>query len=673
MSPITFTEPDLRPVSRTLLPASHFKLALIAAALRIRDVIDAEGSRDDFPFLESYAQEAADWCGSAASNPELLHPFRQMLARSQPQAADWPLRALETQAGLSSEAVDVLLTIGLIEEDPRFGAVFEWAQPACPQQQRPTQALLTAWWRDQDDCVAIRALLRRLCELSLIRVVNPEAPRLYWAYETDPILWDVLRGETDLAAAPWLSYTSREQLPLLDNLILPPDLEEKSRRLPHLFASGEIGSVLVRGPMHNCRRTLLRAMARASGYGVIELQAEAKLEASRAACLGTLCLLLRAIPSFLLELAPGETAAIPVLGSYTGPQAVALGRHGRIEGSFAERSIVLELPLPGYNMRRRVWSSALQTLEDATPAWADNFRLTSGGIVRAAALGRRQASLEGAVEIDDGLIRRGSRSLQQPLESLAARIQDSAGWERIVAAPDIVAELRTLSTRCRFREQLGDSPGVKALFGGPSGTGKTLAARVLAAELQLDLYRLDLSAIVNKYIGETEKNLNQLLSRAEELNVVLLIDEGDSLLANRTAVQSSNDRYANLETNFLLQRIESFEGILLITTNALHRIDSAFQRRMDVLIEFRMPEPEERRQIWRLHLPADHQVSEIWIEEAARRCSLSGAQIRNAALHASLLALEGGTRVTTHHAATAVLREYHKLGAVCPLRRTDGR
>ena len=141
---------------------------------------------------------------------------------------------------------------------------------------------------------------------------------------------------------------------------------------------------------------------------------------------------------------------------------------------------------------------------------------------------------------------------------------------------------------------------------------ETLAARVLATELELDLYRLDLSAIVNKYIGETEKNLNQVLSRAEELNIILLLDEGDSLLTNRTAVQSSNDRYANLETNFLLQRIESFEGILLITTNALHRIDSAFQRRMDVLVEFRMPEPEERRQIWRMHLPDDHEVSEQW-------------------------------------------------------------
>jgi SpoVK/Ycf46/Vps4 family AAA+-type ATPase len=183
----------------------------------------------------------------------------------------------------------------------------------------------------------------------------------------------------------------------------------------------------------------------------------------------------------------------------------------------------------------------------------------------------------------------------------------------------------------------------------------------------MDLYRLDLSSVVNKYIGETEKSLNQLFSRAEELDVVLLIDEGDALLTQRTAVQSSNDRYANLETNFLLQRLESFEGILLVTTNAANRIDSAFQRRMDVVVELRMPGPQERWLIWQLHLPVDHQVVHAWLQEAAVRCNVSGGQIRNAVLHASLLALDQGRPMSTAHVAAALHREYRKTGAVCPL------
>jgi SpoVK/Ycf46/Vps4 family AAA+-type ATPase len=186
----------------------------------------------------------------------------------------------------------------------------------------------------------------------------------------------------------------------------------------------------------------------------------------------------------------------------------------------------------------------------------------------------------------------------------------------------------------------------------------------------MDLYRLDLASVVNKYIGETEKNLSQVFARAEELDVILLLDEGDALLTQRTGVQSSNDRYANLETNFLLQRIESFEGILVVTTNAAQRIDSAFQRRMDVVVDFRPPEAGERWLIWQLHLPAEHAVDLRWLEEAALRCVFTGGQIRNAVLHAATLALDRGEPLSAAHLEEAVLREYRKTGAVCPLRRS---
>jgi SpoVK/Ycf46/Vps4 family AAA+-type ATPase len=188
----------------------------------------------------------------------------------------------------------------------------------------------------------------------------------------------------------------------------------------------------------------------------------------------------------------------------------------------------------------------------------------------------------------------------------------------------------------------------------------------------MDLYRLDLASVVNKYIGETEKTLDQLFSRAEELDVVLLIDEGDALLTSRTAVQSSNDRYANLETNFLLQRLESYEGILVVTTNAANRIDSAFQRRMDVVVEFRMPEPHERWAIWQLHLPAAHAIEHAWLQDVALRCEISGGQIRNAVLHASLLALDDRRPLGGVHLERALHREYRKSGAVCPLPRSWG-
>jgi SpoVK/Ycf46/Vps4 family AAA+-type ATPase len=220
-----------------------------------------------------------------------------------------------------------------------------------------------------------------------------------------------------------------------------------------------------------------------------------------------------------------------------------------------------------------------------------------------------------------------------------------------------------------FRGQL--QIGIRSLFNGASGTGKTYAARILAAVLQKDLYRLDLSTVVNKYIGETEKNLSKIFARVEELDVILLLDEGDALLTQRTSVSSSNDRYANLETNYLLQRLESFEGILIVTTNANERIDTAFQRRMDAVIEFSMPEAAQRGQIWNLHLPFVHSISQVLLQEIVQRCELTGGQIRNISLHAASLALGENQTLSNEHLESAVRREYRKIGTVCPLRNVS--
>jgi SpoVK/Ycf46/Vps4 family AAA+-type ATPase len=184
----------------------------------------------------------------------------------------------------------------------------------------------------------------------------------------------------------------------------------------------------------------------------------------------------------------------------------------------------------------------------------------------------------------------------------------------------------------------------------------------------MDLYRVDLAAVINKYIGETEKNLHRVLSTAEDLDVVLLLDEGDALLGSRTEVRSANDRYANLETNYLLQRLESYQGIVLITTNAAENIDSAFQRRMDVAINFTAPQAEERWHIWQLHLPLAHAVEPLALERIAARCAMTGGQIRNAAQLATLLAMDNPFGVLTEaHLEQAVDSEYRKAGATSPL------
>jgi SpoVK/Ycf46/Vps4 family AAA+-type ATPase len=271
---------------------------------------------------------------------------------------------------------------------------------------------------------------------------------------------------------------------------------------------------------------------------------------------------------------------------------------------------------------------------------------------------------------------------RQALETLATPLTAVSGWSSLVVPERVASELEVLEARCHSRERLLDhvgpafihnlNRGVRALFSGPSGTGKTLAARALAGALQMDVYRVDLASVVNKYIGETEKNLNRIFTYAEELDIILLLDEGDSLMTQRTDVRGANDRYANLETNFLLQRLESYEGIILITTNASQRIDQAFIRRLDVVVDFVLPEADQRRLLWQLHLPPCHAVEELFLERVVERCKLSGGQIRNSALHASLLALHEIRPVSDNDLAAALQREYRKAGHPYPLASKNG-
>jgi hypothetical protein len=304
--------------------------------------------------------------------------------------------------------------------------------------------------------------------------------------------------------------------------------------------------------------------------------------------------------------------------------------------------------------------------------------LTPGNIARAAPVAMAVAALDGRQQATAEDVQAATRTLsREVLETLATYIPPLDRWVHPVLPPWVLAELDTLLSVCRHREDLAVragpaaasslNRGVRALFSGPSGTGKTMAARYVAAQLGLDLYRVDLAAVVSKYIGETERNLDQVLGRAEELDVVLLLDEGDALMTRRTEVANANDRYANLETNFLIQRLETFEGVVIITSNAASRIDSAFQRRIDVTIELNPPDADARYRIWLEHLPDQQEVSPGLMEDIARRCDLTGGRIRNAAIHAVLLALEAQTHVGDSQVLAALSREYRRMGASFPL------
>jgi SpoVK/Ycf46/Vps4 family AAA+-type ATPase len=202
--------------------------------------------------------------------------------------------------------------------------------------------------------------------------------------------------------------------------------------------------------------------------------------------------------------------------------------------------------------------------------------------------------------------------------------------------------------------------GINALFAGPSGTGKTMAAEVLARELGLDLFRIDLSAVVSKYIGETEKNLRRVFDAAEGGGAVLLFDEADALFGKRSEVRDSHDRYANIEVSYLLQRMESYRGLSILTTNQKQAVDGAFLRRLRAIVNFPFPDAAQRAEIWRRVFPRETPTEGLDLHRLAR-LNLSGGHISNIALTAAVLAAETGSPVRMAHVAAAARSEYAKL------------
>ena len=676
--------------NRECTSQEHFKLYFYAAVLDlIEHVCMVCGSHEEalkrFRFLEGYESELAE-CGlESCTLRDGAAVWRESLkAWEAAPRVFLPIRVLADRAGLDYSAMLTLIAIGLVEEDARFSIVFETLE-GIHGERRPTLGTIAAWRQNSTTAGDVRPLLRRLLELRLVVPLNPDAPRADWRLQIPPAVWEALRGERHSEPAAGIQHRSCEKHMLLEDLILDRETTSTIATIPQLLKRADSRTLVIRGLQHSGRRSVAGAIARTLGMGTLEVRASqkgAREEDERRQIAGPLATLLHAMPVFVFDLAPGEAASVGALPGYDGPIAVVLGKQGSVDGAAAERAITLSLATPGADDRERLWSRALSRESSSDLGdIARRFRIAAGNIERSGRLAASYASLAGRSQVQVGDVRKAIGAVnRQTLDALATRVEASGDWTHLATGSNTLEELHNLESRCRHREMAmaSSSPafansrnaGVRALFSGPSGTGKTLAARLLASRLQMDLYRVDLSTVVNKYIGETEKNLNQVFSRAEELDVILLLDEGDALLTQRTNVLTSNDRYANLETNYLLQRFESFEGIVIVTTNGAERIDNAFQRRMDVVVDFRAPEAAERWSIWQLHLPEEHSVPVDLLREISVRCNMTGGQIRNAVVHATFLSLEDLGKVSAEHLDKAIQREYRKAGAVCPLRGT---
>ncbi|MGZ4507152.1 MAG: ATP-binding protein [Blastococcus sp.] len=365
----------------------------------------------------------------------------------------------------------------------------------------------------------------------------------------------------------------------------------------------------------------------------------------------------------------------------------------------AGRPAAAEVVLPPLDAGQRavLWRRGLDAAGVQGPGDADvaalagAFRLGPGAIAAAAAevarTGRTGPGGVPAADIAAAARRQGSSALSHEAE----RIEQSFGWDDLVLTPDRLQQLRSVADRVRhralvldrwgFARTLGPARGTAALFTGPSGTGKTMAAGILAGSLGLELYRVDLAGVVSKYIGETEKNLARVFAAAAATDAVLFFDEADALFGKRTEVRDAHDRYANVEVAYLLQRIEQHDGVVVLATNLRKNIDDAFLRRLQFVVEFPLPDRDHRRQIWqRMFPPAAPVDPALDLDLLADRFELSGGSIRNVAVEAAFSAAADGRPIGADHVWTALRHEHLKLGRVIsaepvaptPLRRSVG-
>lgn len=335
--------------------------------------------------------------------------------------------------------------------------------------------------------------------------------------------------------------------------------------------------------------------------------------------------------------------------------------------------LAVAVALPPAAERAAIWSAALGGA-DVPADVSTAYRLPLERIADGAALAGALAAADGRAEPGRADVELGARAVSSSsLGDLAVAMTGDIGWDDLVLPERPLTLLRSLAAFLRHRDlvldewgfgrRAGRAQGLVAMFAGDSGTGKTLAARVLAAELGLELFRIDLATVVSKWLGETEKNLERVFAAAQGANAVLFFDEADAVFGRRSDVQDSHDRYANLQTAFLLQRMERHDGPVILATNMRGNIDDAFLRRMDAVVEFPFPAAEHRRRLWQLLLPEQApRDDDVELDFLAERFELSGGGIRNAAIAAAVLAARDGLAIGMQQLVRGVAMEYAKLG-----------
>jgi hypothetical protein len=592
------------------------------------------------------------------------------------RGAPSPLDRLAHGLGLAPVERDLFVLSGLSEAHEGFASVFRQLHPR--GEPRASVGLAAQLFcRSASE----RALFRRAIELGAaaragLFVVGPsDLPFFERSLLPARGLWSVLEG-VDV----WPPGLRPLSVPVV-RAGLEGWFEEPEVRRAVAAVAAETASVVVvtaRSPQTALYRGVALASEATRGIAAFSWPDATEGANELANELALHCLARKVVPVLRLDRKePSGEFTVPAFGALRGPVIVCTGIAPlTLPTDRAVVSVSVEGLRP--TDRARAWRALLPEIESFAPALAARYSIEPAAVKSVARdledldeAGRTPEAL--LARVAESVRARSTRSLSAGVELIRAR----ASWQDLVVTPDQRAQLRDAVQRLLLQARVLDewgllarkrgARGVRMLFAGPPGTGKSLSAEVLASELGVDLLRVDLSRVVSKWIGETEKNLAQVFDAAEESQTVLLFDEADALFAKRTEVSDARDRYANLETAYLLTRLESFEGLAVLSTNLRHNIDAAFTRRLEFIVDFPEPGILEREALWRAHLPATVSLAaDVDVGELAALYPLVGGTIRNAAVAAAFMAAAEGSCITREQIVRAIRREYHKSGKAFP-------
>ena len=612
--------------------------------------------------VEKYLQDNLQKIETNGDSFELL--LKNALLR--PAAGDASLVWLGDRLGLTPVEIVTAALAAAVEDDPLIGRVIAHVQ-APMGGSRPTFGLLertlSAVWNNGRSVLPL-LLDGRAATSGLLISANETMPLPERTIAVPAPLCLALFGNDSCWPGVVIGLDESETVPL------PLSRMAEIKRHATALKSIVVQTLVIRTGEHAEARQVACEIARALN------RRAAFIETEKTAGMGPWLLLRKLLPVFCLDLAPGERRYLPLTQGYQGPFMAICGADGAVD---TKNNAVTNwmLTVPSQAERTDLWETVLGK-SPSTVKWAVEHRHGAGRIAHLGRLARYEAVLNGHdkpehVDVANAAWSGAGVGLESLAEPMRGRISDEA----FVISPELRMHMEALLNRCRLRDDLAAGlgasattryrAGVKALFTGESGTGKTLAAGWIATQLASPLYRVDLSLVTSKYIGETEKNLSHLLARAEQAEVILLFDEADSLFGKRTDVNDANDRFANAQTNYLLQRIENYDGVILLTSNNQSRFDAAFARRLDFVIEFPMPGPSERRALWLSHLGKGTRLDPRELNQLAALVAVSGGHIRNAVLAAAVYARAASREITLADIVDGLAVELRKLGRQMPL------